>query len=57
LRSRCFGARRSGLGKGKLVRNGFVLRAVSMAAAADGGHTRVISVVGQNLRLGRDVRM
>lgn len=50
LRSRCFGARRSGRGKGRLVRKGFVLRAVSMAAAADGGQMRVISVVGQCLK-------
>src|SRR4051794_31276565 len=46
--SRSFGARRSGRGKGRLVRKGFVLRAVEMASAADGGQTTVMSTACQS---------
>lgn len=42
--SRSVGERRSGLGYGKLVKKGFVFRAVVIASAVEGGQTSVISV-------------
>lgn len=40
--SRPAGARMSGRGKGRPVRNGFVLKAVVSASEAEGGHIKVM---------------